>query len=83
MTDLATIDYRKCLLEEAERFCNANDLSLAAVGKLVMNDQTFFKDLKANEGRGCTVDTFQYVMRWFKERKHKTKPKRIINECRP
>jgi hypothetical protein len=79
MTDLTTVDYRKCLVREAKRYAAANGISLAAVGKLVMNDQAFFKQIDGT--RGCTVDTFQYIMRWFDERKHTAKPKAKINQA--
>ena len=81
MADLTTVDYRKCLVQEAKRYAATNGISMAAVGRLVMNDQAFFKDMD-KEKRGCTVDTFQYVVRWFEKRKHKAKPKQKINDCR-
>jgi hypothetical protein len=77
MTDLTTVNYRKCLVHEAKEYAADNGLTLAAVGRLVMNDQAFFKEIKGK--RGCTVDTFQYIMRWFEDRKHRAKPKKELN----
>lgn len=66
---LFMIDYRQELLSRARRYCEASGLALATVSNKVMNDGKFFDRLAA--GKGCTVDTYGKVMRWFDENEAK------------
>lgn len=59
------MDYRKQLLEAAEAYCKTTGLSRATVGNYVAKDNRFFDRIES--GGGCTIDTFQKVMRWFSE----------------
>jgi hypothetical protein len=64
--DLSTINYRKLLLDAADRYCKRHGVSLSWLGKELMNDRRFFTGMKEDK-RGCTVDTFQYLVKWFEE----------------
>jgi len=59
--DLSTIDYREELLVAAKAYCKRHGITLNRLGKRLMRDHRFFKNIA--EGKGCTVDTFQRVMR--------------------
>ena len=60
------MDYRSRLLLVARTFATAERLSLARVSTKVRNDGKFFDRIE--KGAGCTVDTFELVMRWFSDR---------------
>lgn len=59
------IDYRKELLDVANRFCTLTGKARGTIGNAVAKDARFFDRIE--EGGGCTVDTYQNVMRWFDE----------------
>jgi hypothetical protein len=64
--DLTTMDYRKVLLDAAARYCKQHKITLSRLGKKLMNDHRFFTEMR-DDDRGCTVDTFQRVMRELSE----------------
>ncbi|HEX2114218.1 MAG TPA: hypothetical protein VHM01_07415 [Alphaproteobacteria bacterium] len=60
------MDYRDEMLTLARLYCQRTGLSLARIATLVRNQGAFFKHIE--DGKGCTVDTYNKVMRWFAER---------------
>ena len=74
--DITTVDYRKEVLKLAEQYCETHDISLGTLGKKIVNDFDFFDRLskksrtgnkKSKRKGGCTVDTLQRVLLWFRE----------------
>ena len=65
--DLSTVDYRKEMLDAAERYCREHGITLATLGNKVAQDFRFFTKFKNKGKASCTVDTFQRVMRWFEQ----------------
>lgn len=59
------MDYRNTLLEAADKHCRATGKSRSTLANLVANDGKFFDRIE--RGGGCTMDTFENVMRWFSE----------------
>lgn len=62
--DLETINYRKKLLDDEAKHRSVTGRSSATIGKLIANDGRFFDRIRA--GKGCTVDTFQKAVKWFR-----------------
>jgi hypothetical protein len=80
--DLTTVNYRKELLDAAGSYCRRHKITLAKLGKIVMNDHRFFTEMR-DENRGCTVDTFQRVMRELSEESIIESPKKELTEVFP
>lgn len=59
------MDYRKTMLDAAEKHCKITGKSRATIATEVMNHGGFFDRIES--GGGCTIDTFQKVMNWFSE----------------
>jgi hypothetical protein len=66
LMDLTTVNYRKVLFDAVEAYCKRLGISPSGAGKKLMNDRRFFTDMRDNN-RGCTVDTFQRLMREMSE----------------
>lgn len=59
------MDYRDQLLLLAKEYCRATGKSESRVATIVHSQGTFFDRLRS--GKGCTVDTYLKVKRWFDE----------------
>ena len=57
------LDYRTQLLTLAKVYATATGRSESRVATIVQSKGTFFELLRS--GRGCTVDTYLKVKRWF------------------
>lgn len=57
--------FRENLLETANAYCIATNRARSGVALLILNDSKFFDRLET--GCSCTIDTYEKVMKWFKE----------------
>lgn len=57
------MDYRTELLTIASKYCELTGKSRSTIATKVMNDGKFFDRIE--NGAGCTMDTYEKVMRWF------------------
>lgn len=56
-------ELRSTLLELAERYAQATGRSMRTIGKLSMNDNTFFSRIE--RGDGFNVKTYDRMVEWF------------------
>lgn len=59
------MDYRAQLVSLVEAYTAALGRSEATVANAMGRDGRFF--IRMREGKGCSVDTLNHVMRWFSD----------------
>ncbi|WP_263353364.1 hypothetical protein [Acidicapsa acidisoli] len=60
--DLTNVDLKGELLRAAKAYCKRKRITLGSLGKKMVNDRKFFVEMD-KEDRGCTLDTFQRLIR--------------------
>lgn len=60
------------MLSVASDYCASMGISRSTLGRFIVNDGKFFDRIES--GGGCTIDTHDKVMTWFKNHSPK-KPK--------
>ena len=63
VTDSASETLRARMLAHARSYAKTRDLTMNALGRLILNDQRFFDEIAA--GRDFRVGTYDTVMEWF------------------
>lgn len=71
------MDFRSELLNAVSNYCQVTGKSPATVATQVMNDGKFFDRIES--GGGCTMHTYEKVMKWFKDNAPKPKRKDKAN----
>lgn len=63
------------MLAVASVYCISADVSRSTLGRFIVNDGKFFDRIEA--GGGCTLQTYEKVMKWFQANKPNGHRKRI------